>query len=317
MCLYPKLVINKKYTVTKKNNGNVPELTDPRIAYIPVPCGRCIECMRKKKREWQVRLLEEIKVNKEAIFVTLTFSEESLEKLGKEIQTENEYIKNNEIATLAVRRFLERYRKKYKKSIRHWLITELGQTKTERIHLHGILFKKIEKEELDKMWQYGMTWIGTYVNERTVNYIVKYVNKQDQIHKNYMPKILCSAGIGSNYLKTYNATKNKFNENGKTREYYVTRQGYKLNLPSYYRKKIYSDEEREKLWIRRLDEGVRWIMGEKLDAYDEEQIKQTLEYYRRINKELGYNDDSKNWDEQEYKNRINRLKYLKKINNKK
>lgn len=116
MCLYPKLVINKKYTVTKKNKGNVPKLTDPRIAYIPVPCGRCIECMRKKKREWQVRLLEEIKVNKEAIFVTLTFSEESLEKLGKEIQTENEYIKNNEIATLAVRRFLERYRKKYKKA---------------------------------------------------------------------------------------------------------------------------------------------------------------------------------------------------------
>ena len=317
MCLYPKLVINKKYTVTKKNKGNVPKLTDPRIAYIPVPCGRCIECMRKKKREWQVRLLEEIKVNKEAIFVTLTFSEESLEKLGKEIQTENEYIKNNEIATLAVRRFLERYRKKNKKSIRHWLITELGQTKTERIHLHGILFKKINKEELDRMWQYGMTWIGTYVNERTVNYIVKYINKQDQDHKYYIPKILCSAGIGASYLKTYNAKMNKFNENGKTREYYVTRQGYKLNLPSYYRKKIYSDEEREKLWIRRLDEGVRWIMGEKLDAYDEEQIQKTLEYYRRINKELGYNDDSKNWDEQEYKRRINRLKYLKKINNKK
>lgn len=310
MCLYPKLVKNKRFMVTKKNNGNVPELTDPRIMYIPVPCGRCIECMRKKKREWQVRLMEEIKVNKEAIFVTLTFSEESLKELEKLTVSKNKYIQSNEIATIAVRRFLERHRKKYGKSIKHWLVTELGHVNTERIHLHGIIFKNIEKEELDQLWKYGITWIGSYVNERTINYIVKYINKQDPDHKNYIPKILCSAGIGSNYLKTYNATKNKYNENN-TQEYYITRQGYKLNLPSYYRRKIYSDEEREKLWIKRLDEGKRWIMGEKLDAYDEEQIQKTLEYYRRINKELGYNDDEKNFDEIDYKNKITMLKLLK------
>jgi hypothetical protein len=296
--------------VTKKNNGNVPELTDPRIAYIPVPCGRCIECMRKKKREWQVRLMEEIKVNKEAIFVTLTFSEESLKELEKLTVSKNKYIQSNEIATIAVRRFLERHRKKYGKSIKHWLVTELGHVNTERIHLHGIIFKNIEKEELDQLWKYGITWIGSYVNERTINYIVKYINKQDPDHKNYIPKILCSAGIGSNYLKTYNAERNKFNENG-TREYYITRQGYKLNLPSYYRRKIYNDEEREKLWIKRLDEGKRWIMGEELDAYNEEEIQKTLEYYRRINKELGYNDDEKNFDEIDYKNKITILKLLK------
>jgi hypothetical protein len=296
--------------VTKKNNGNVPELTDPRIAYIPVPCGRCIECMRKKKREWQVRLMEEIKVNKEAIFVTLTFSEESLKELEKLTVSKNKYIQSNEIATIAVRRFLERHRKKYGKSIKHWLVTELGHVNTERIHLHGIIFKKIEKEELDQLWKYGITWIGSYVNERTINYIVKYINKQDPDHKNYIPKILCSAGIGASYLKTYNAKKNKYDEEN-TREYYITRQGYKLNLPSYYRRKIYNDEEREKLWIKRLDEGMRWIMGEKLDAYNEEEIQKTLEYYRRINKELGYNDDEKNFDEIDYKNKITMLKLLK------
>jgi len=208
--------------------------------------------------------MEEIKVNKEAIFVTLTFSEESLKELEKLTVSNNKYIKNNEIATVAIRRFLERYRKKYGKSIKHWSVTELGHVNTERIHLDGIIFKNIEKKELDELWKYGITWIGSYVNERTINYIVKYINKQDPDHKNYMPKILCSAGIGASYLKTYNATKNKFDENG-TREYYITRQGYKLNLPSYYRRKIYNDEEREKLWIKRLDEGKRWIMGEKLD----------------------------------------------------
>ena len=39
------------------------------------------------------------------------------------------------IATLAVRRFLERWRKKYKKSVKHWFVTELGGKFTERIHL--------------------------------------------------------------------------------------------------------------------------------------------------------------------------------------
>ena len=35
----------------------------------------------------------------------------------------NKYIIENEIATIAVRRFLERWRKKYKKSARHFLIS--------------------------------------------------------------------------------------------------------------------------------------------------------------------------------------------------
>ena len=38
------------------------------------------------------------------------------------------YEKDNNIATLSVRRFLERWRKEFKRSVRHWLITELGQT---------------------------------------------------------------------------------------------------------------------------------------------------------------------------------------------
>ena len=50
-------------------------------------------------------------------FVTLTFSEESLVELGedKSNNTLNGYNLDNGIATLAVRRFLERWRKNYKK----------------------------------------------------------------------------------------------------------------------------------------------------------------------------------------------------------
>ena len=85
--------------------------------------------------------MEEIKHDKTGKFITLTFTEGNLIKLENETgNNPNNYIRYNAVATLAVRRFLERWRKKYKKSVKHWLITELGQNETERIHLHGIIF---------------------------------------------------------------------------------------------------------------------------------------------------------------------------------
>ena len=99
---------------------------------------------------------------------------------------------DNEIATHAVRRWLERWRKKTKKSVRHWLVTELGHARTEHLHLHGIVWTD-QHELIANTWQYGHVWDGdeengkriNYVNERTVNYIVKYVSKIDLIHPNY------------------------------------------------------------------------------------------------------------------------------------
>ena len=131
MCLFPKLILNKRFRANKKNGGNVPPLKDVRTLYVPVGCGKCMECMKKKAREWQIRLSEDIKENKNGQFITLTFSEDSLNKL----KLETEKGEDNEVATLGVRRFLERWRKKYKKSVKHWLITELGHENTERIHL--------------------------------------------------------------------------------------------------------------------------------------------------------------------------------------
>ena len=141
MCLYPKLIKNKKYLPNKKNKGKVPTPPDERVLWVPVGCGKCIECMKQKARAWQVRMLEEIKVSKNGKFVTLSFSNEEFLKLADEVKIKSEkHIFENEVATLAIRRFLERWRKETKKSIRHWCVTELGHNNTERIHIHGIIF---------------------------------------------------------------------------------------------------------------------------------------------------------------------------------
>ena len=85
MCLYPKLIRNRKYIANKKNEGKIPNLKDKRTQYVPIGCGKCMECMKQKAREWQVRLQEEIRENKNGKFITLSYTDESLEKLEKEI----------------------------------------------------------------------------------------------------------------------------------------------------------------------------------------------------------------------------------------
>ena len=93
MCLYPKLIKNRKYTANKKNGGEIPPVSDQRTLWVPVGCGNCMECRKQKAREWQVRLLEDIRHNKNGIFVTLTFDNENYTKLYNEIKNE---INNND-----------------------------------------------------------------------------------------------------------------------------------------------------------------------------------------------------------------------------
>lgn len=318
MCLYPKLIKNKRYTATKKNGGVIPPVFDERTLYVPIGCGKCIECMKQKKRNWQVRLLEEIKHDRTGKFVTLTFSEEALECLSKDVEIKNmDSIIENEIATLAIRRFLERWRKKHKKSVKHWLITELGHNGTERIHLHGIIFTN-EIEDIKNIWKYGHIWIGEYVNEKTINYIVKYCNKLDTQHKGYVPKIMTSAGIGKKFIERIDSKINRFNGE-ETKEYYRTNDGLKLSLPIYYRNKIYTEEERQLLWINKLNQQVRYVGGEKIDvSNNEEEYNRTLEYYRKLNKRLGYGTDEKEWSRSTFVENREKLKALNRyINSKK
>ena len=146
--MYPRLVKNPKYLPNKKNGGNVPFPKDGRALYVPIECKECIDCRKKRANEWRIKLFEDIKVYKNGKFVTLTFrhyGKYSLDSLLKECNDNLPYYgKMNAVATLAVRRFLERHRKKFNFSPRHWFVTELGHNGTERIHLHGILYTDLD-----------------------------------------------------------------------------------------------------------------------------------------------------------------------------
>ncbi|SHF29354.1 rolling circle replication-associated protein [Dysgonomonas macrotermitis] len=301
----------------KKNGGIIPAVPDERVLMVPAPCGKCIECMKKKAREWSIRLQEENKAHTVALFVTLSFSEDSLRELDRKWQERAKKmhfkqklnkIDENEIATIAVRLFLERYRKKYKKSLRHWLVTELGSNNTERIHLHGIIYC-VTGDTIEKYWQYGNVWIGDYVNQKTINYIVKYMYKNDGKHKGYVPKVLCSPGIGSLYTRSVNYQNMVINKSKIKDQKYRFTNGQYAPLPTYYKNKLYDEDERQELWIDKLDQEVRYIMGERISikGNDERDYYASLSYYQQMNNQLGYGDRTKEWSLKNYKEQRKKL----------
>ena len=128
--------------------------------------------------------------------------------------------------------------------------------------------------------------------------MIKYVTKFDNKHKNYKPIICTSNGIGNNY---------KVSPSEKNEDKYRTEKGYKLTMPIYYRNKIYTEDEREELWIKKLDENIRYIGSNKVKGEDVETILQLLRQERAINKADGYGGDEDTWQKKEYEITLRKL----------
>lgn len=301
MCLYTSYIRNKKYIANKKNGGIVPAICDWRTMAVPIKCGECMECQKQRTNEWRVRIFEEIKNDNRGWFATLTFSEDKLIELAndKELEGLSGYQLDNGIAKLAVHRFRERYRKKYRRPLKRWLVTEIGGKNTERVHMHGIIWSDHSPKEIAEIWGYGNVKDGrytageirkSYINERSINYITKYITKKDYKHPNYKAWISASEGFGKSYAESREARYNSYIQN-RTQEKYITRQGHELQMPVYLRNKIYTEEQREKLWIEKLDKGIMYILGRKIDTNKGlNEYQMWLENARKKNKMKGYGD---------------------------
>lgn len=310
MCLYEQKISNQRYEITKKNGGNVPACKDYRKLHINVGCGWCEECRKKIANEWKIRLTEEIKENKNCIGITLSFSPENINKLETEIYKKKyrgiEPDENGEImldvnilAAYSVRMWSERWRKYYKKAPKHWLVTELGHKNSERIHMHGIIWSDLNKKqlqkELEKTWKYGNVKLDEWVDQRTINYLCKYVTKLDEYHKGYKQRIFASKGIGKIYCEKYKNW-HKYRDE-ETITYYKGWKGLKYGLPRYYKLKIWNEEEREKLWTIQLNKHKIYLQGEEYDTNNEnkEYIKKfidQLEGKRKTNIKAGYGNNT-------------------------
>ena len=321
MCLYPKRIKNLKYQATKKNEyispalmpdgypfigHTVPICEDERCLTVEIPCGQCYECRKQIANDWRARINEEWREHKYNYFVTLTFSPEELEILHR-----NTHLGEcNALATKAVRRSLERYRKDHKHSLKHWYITELGHEGTERIHLHGLIFadEPLQFGEPDehqmrewKYWRYGKVFIGDYVNSKTCNYIVKYMTKIDTDHKGFIGKVHASPGIGKIWIQRHLSDPTYKYVPGNTRTDYVLNNGCRTKLPTYWKNHIYSEEERELIWRDFMDKDKCSILGiEHSNKIGNKSLSNITNKAQEVNSFLGYGSDSKEWKKKDY-----------------
>lgn len=245
-----------------------------------------MECRRQKANEWRVRLNEEIKRNENPCrFVTLTIKEDYLKSIEAIAGKDNAYGQ----ATILVRRYLERIRKRTGKSVKHWIIPELGHKGTERLHLHGLIWCEepwILKEEWAKVC--GHYFGGKDITAKTINYVSKYILKQDEKHSEFQGKIFCSAGIGQGYVGSLQYSKNEY-KGSQTDETYRLPTGHRVALPIYYRNKRWTDSEREQLWMARLDRQIRYVDSLAVDmAIEEDRYWRLLETAREKNERLHY-----------------------------
>lgn len=223
----------------------------PPDYYIEISCGTCYACLKKKRKSWYFRLVQEVLCHKSCSFVTLTFSDEYIEEFKDDYKR-------------PLKLYLDRLRKALGYRPRYWFCSELGDEIkfSGRLHFHGIFFGT-SRESLSyhlqrSKWKYGHSFVGS-VTEKTINYVTKYISKFDPKHK---PIIMCSNGIGLSYLT--NAIK-EWHINGFDFRPYCVFNGRKYPLSDYYKNKILDDSIRLCLMINRYNDKSPkvWRVGNK------------------------------------------------------
>ena len=248
-CCVPRIVVNPRYKKIAPDThfrlyhhelGKHPK----KDYYITVGCGRCINCFKKYMSSWRFRLIQEfLPYSREQIsrsyFVTLTIEPRF-------------YSEKRVVLKKMVRRFLERVRKKYGKSIRHFLVTERGED-FNRLHFHGFFFDThVPPNDFYNLWYYGFVTVSPltrtdYTLSQRISYCTSYVTKGKKgklplvIPPEDWPLVLVSPGLGASYASS---TASLVHHQGSE----LFSMAFELNgtlrsLPRYLRQKVFSEVE--------------------------------------------------------------------------
>ena len=119
--------------------------------------------------------------------------------------------------------------------------------------------------------------------------------KVDVKHPTFKQIVLASKGIGDGYLDRLDYLWQKQNYKQINVATYTFRNGTKMAMPKYYKNKIFTDKEREKMWINNLNKGDLWIFGEKVKANDWKTIDNLRRYWQDYGKNV-MGDDPIAWN---------------------
>lgn len=208
--------------------------------WVTVPCGKCASCLTNRREEWSTRLLEESKDHFDCTFLTLTYKDDQL-PYGEIYPS---------LCKKDIQNFLKRFRKELStrdisQKIRYYAVGEYGQN-TKRPHYHLIIFgvSPIDVNIMEKSWSKGQVLAGN-VNIASIKYVAKYhLDKGNSVKGSEPPFTLMSRkpGIGHSYVKKMEL----FHAEDISR-CYVPHNQFKRKMPRYYKDKLYSKEDRERI----------------------------------------------------------------------
>lgn len=247
-----------------------------RIKKIAVPCGHCASCVYSSAQEWRVRLNEEFEHSYNAVFITLTYNDDSLPlSVGTTFGGDRVVVPS--VCKRDVQLFLKRLRSHYEKffgksDLRYYIVSEYGPT-TLRPHYHGLLFNcngfdprnqkslcRLSELIADK-WDNGYVRVDL-VNPARVGYVTKYICSTMDLPSEYTkPFRLMSLrpAIGVSYLDK--DSRIAWHKSGLRA--YIPDGSYKLPMPRYYKRHIFSDDEL--LIIRQLNDIRRQKQAESVN----------------------------------------------------
>lgn len=217
----------------------VRQRVDGVLKFVSVPCGRCMNCVKRNRSSWIFRLEEEERSSLCSFFLTLTYDDSNL------------YYNDLGVASVSKshhQNFLKNLRYHLGIKLRFYMVSEYG-SRTFRPHYHYLIFFKSLisvdsfSESVSKAWTFGHFHVGT-VSSSSISYVTKYViGKTSYPSGADKPFTLCSRrpGIGFDYVDRMSS----WHESDSTRFYSVRTGGIKVSLPRYYKEKLYSKYDRE------------------------------------------------------------------------
>lgn len=215
-------------------------LNNDEQSNLPLPCGKCPPCIKRKVSGWSFRLMKEGEVSSSSFFITLTYNYDNVPITPKGFMN---------LSKRDLQLYFKRLRKliygNSKSNIKYYAVGEYGG-KTNRPHYHIILFNVKSIEKISQAWQLGHIHYGT-LTEASIGYTLKYVSKPSKVplHKNddrQKEFSLMSKGLGKSYI-----TKNmiKWHHADLEKRMYVNlKDGKKASMPRYYKNKIYDEQQR-------------------------------------------------------------------------
>lgn len=240
---------------------------------VPVKCGRCPYCKKRKLNDWVFRLKQEDKAAQQSCFVTLTYDTDNvpLVRNGMSLSPMTRKYRIKNISKLWITPKKGMIRKKIRQirvtqnktasndltiffktlrnegeDFRYYAVGEYG-SKTNRPHYHILFFNLMNIDLIFKAWTKGSIHIGN-VTGASIGYTVKYLDKPKRVPMyegdERVPEFcMSSQNLGENFLK--NEQINKAFKGNIHKHYLFTEEGYKIAIPDYYRNELLTVQEKK------------------------------------------------------------------------